>query len=195
MKRTSGAATRTLSIVLGLAAVGLAVALAWQGMSHWKPAVVVVGDGGDASYAYETDGGLAAIDWDSGPEPVREFRDGGVGFMMPDGTPAPRLDPGAPKVVRFGVVLVAYAGAEDAPRGARTKHDALELAQKLAAQAKTDFHAAVRRGDEGSADDLGSMRRGVLEPAPEYVLFSLPQGGVSDPIDTPRGYWIIKRND
>ena len=93
-----------------------------------------------------------------------------------------------PQAVRFGVVLVAYAGAEDAPRGARTKHDALELAQKLASQAKTDFHAAVRRGDEGSSDDVGSMRRGVLEPAPEYVLFSLPQGGVSDPVDTPRGY-------
>jgi hypothetical protein len=195
----SGAAgaTRTLSIVLGLGAVGLAVALAWQGMSRWKPVVVAI-DGGDASYAMlEGDGGgFAVIDWDSGPEqPVREFKDGGIGFMMPDGTQVPPLQPGTPKVVRFGVVLVAYAGAEDAPRGARTKHDALELAQKLGAQAKTDFHAAVRRGDEGSSDDVGSMRRGVLEPAPEYVLFSLPQGGVSDPIDTPRGYWIIKRND
>lgn len=183
-----------LSIVLGIGALGLAGALAWQGMSHWKPIIVAI-DGGDASYATYEDGGYVVIDWDSGPEPVREFRDGGVGFMMPDGTPVPPLQPGAPKAVRFGVVLVAYAGAEDAPRGARTKHDALELAQKLAAQAKTDFHAAVRRGDEGSADDLGSMRRGVLEPAPEYVLFSLPQSGVSDPVDTPRGYWIIKRNE
>jgi hypothetical protein len=198
MKQESGAgsATRTLSIVLGFGAVGLAVALAWQGMSRWKPVVVAI-DGGDAAYtSLEGDGGFAVIDWDSGPEqPVREFRDGGVGFMMPDGTPVPPLPPGTPKIVRFGVVLVAYAGAEDAPRGARTKHDALELAQKLSAQAKTDFHAAVRRGDEGSSDDVGSMRHGVLEPAPEYVLFSLPQGGVSDPIDTPRGYWIIKRND
>ncbi len=191
--KTSGAATRTLSIVLGLGAVGLAIALTWQGVSRWKP--IVAGDGGDASYTFESDGGLVALDWDSGPEPVREIRDGGVGFVMPDGTPAPPLQPGSPRAVRFGVVLVAYTGAEDAPRGVRTKHDALELAQKLAAQAKTDFHAAVRRGDEGSADDVGSMRRGVLEPAPEYVLFSLPAGSVSDPIDTPRGYWIIKRNE
>jgi hypothetical protein len=193
MKKTSGAATRTLSIVLGLGAVGLAVALAWQGMSHWKP-VALASDAGAAALA-TYDGGFAVMDWDSGPEPVREVRDGGVGFVMPDGTPVPPLQPGTPKAVRFGVVLVAYAGAEDAPRSARTKHDALDLAQKLAAQAKTDFHAAVRRGDEGSSDDVGSMRRGVLEPAPEYVLFSLPQGGVSDPIDTPRGYWIIKRNE
>jgi len=90
-------------------------------------------------------------------------------------------------------VLVAYAGAEDAPRGVRSKKDALELAEKLAAQAKTDFHAAVRRGDEGSSDDVGSMTRGFIEPAPEYVLFTLPVGGVSDPIDTPRGFWIVKR--
>jgi hypothetical protein len=194
MKRTSGAATRTLSIVLGLGAVGLAVALTWQGVSRWKPIVVAV-DGGGASYVIESDGALVAIDWDGGPEPVREVRDGGVGFVMPDGTPVPPIQPGSPRAVRFGVVLVAYVGAEDAPRGVRTKHDALELAQKLASQAKTDFHAAVRRGDEGSADDVGSMRRGVLEPAPEYVLFSLAQGAVSDPVDTPRGYWIIKRNE
>lgn len=192
----SGAATRTLSIVLGLAAVGLAVALAWQGVSHWKPAVVAI-DGGDAAIAaLDFDASAFAFDLDGGePPPAREFRDSGVGFVMTDGTPVPPLPPTAPRAVRFGVVLVSYAGAEDAPRGARPKHDALELAQKLAAQAKTDFHAAVRRGDEGSADDVGAMRRGVLEPAPEYVLFSLPQGGVSDPIDTPRGYWIIKRID
>jgi hypothetical protein len=182
-KAASGAATRTLSIVLGLGAVGLAIALAWQGMSHWRP-VAARGDGGDAavSATFDTDGSLA-FDFDGGPEPVREFRDGGVGFAMPDGTPVPPLPPNTPRAVRFGVVLVAYAGAEDAPRSARPKHDALELAQKLSAQAKSDFHAAVRRGDEGSSDDVGSMRRGVLEPAPEYVLFSLPQGGVSDPID------------
>jgi hypothetical protein len=195
MKR-DGAATRTLSIVLGLGAVGLAVALAWQGMSHWKPVANALVDGGEAgaSASFGSDASFA-FDWDGGPEPVREIRDSGVGFVMTDGKPVPPLQPGTPKAVRFGVVLVAYAGAEDAPRGARTKQDALELAQKLAAQAKSDFHAAVRRGDEGSADDVGNMRRGVLEPAPEYVLFSLPQGGVSDPIDTPRGYWIVKRND
>ncbi len=33
----------------------------------------------------------------------------------------------------------------------------------------------------------------MLEPAPEYVLFSLPKDGVSDPVDTPRGFWIVHR--
>jgi len=191
----SGVATRTLSIVLGLAAVGLAVALSWQAVSRWKPAAGDGGVDGAAVATFDFDAAALALDYDGGPEPPRVVRDSGVGFVMPDGTPVPPIPPGAPRNVRFGVVLVAYAGAEDAPRGARSKHDAFDLAQQLAAQAKTDFHAAVRRGDEGSADDVGGMRRGVLEPAPEFVLFSLAPGAVSDPIDTPRGYWIIKRNE
>lgn len=190
MAKTSGA-TRVLSIVLGLGAVGLAVALAWQGMSKWHPPKLEATDGG--KLIFDLDGALT-FDLDAGPEPApREMRDGGVGFVMPDGTPVPLLPQGAPRNVRFGVVLVSYTGAEDAPRGVRTKVEALELAQKLAAQAKSDFHAAVRRGDEGSADDVGGMRRGVLEPAPEYILFSLQPGAVSDPIDTPRGFWVVKR--
>ncbi|MEO8878403.1 MAG: peptidylprolyl isomerase, partial [Polyangiaceae bacterium] len=117
----------------------------------------------------------------------------GPGYKMIDGTPVPPMPEHAPRSVTFGVVLVTYAGAESAPKNARSKADALALAQKLAADAKSDFKGAVQRGDNGSADNLGSMERGVLEPAPEYVLFSLPVGGVSDAIDTPRGFWIVRR--
>jgi hypothetical protein len=194
---SSGLATRTLSIGLGLAAVGLAVALGWQGMSRWhpaKPAVKATVDAG-AAYALELDASLPALDFDldaSEPAP-RTRRDGGPGFTMADGRPPPPLPADAPSAVRFGVVLVTYAGAEDAPPHPRSRQQAVELADKLAAQAKIDFHAAVRRGDDGSADDVGGLRRGVIEPAPEYVLFTLPVGGVSDPVDTPRGFWIVKR--
>ena len=194
----SGATTRALSIVLGLGAVGLAFVLTWQAMSRWRPPKL--GHAGDAGagYSYDLDASLApvALDLDAGELPLdtpRVARDGGPGFTLADGRPPPPLPPDAPRTVRFGVVLVSYAGAEDAPRGARSKKDALELAEKLAAQAKTDFHAAVRRGDDGSMDDVGSMQRGYIEPAPEYELFTLPVGGVSDPVDTPRGFWIIKR--
>lgn len=193
----SATATRTLSVVLGLGAVGLAVALTWQGMSHWRPPKPEGDAGLDAGtgYSFDLDAALAPIDldWDAGENASRVIRDGGPGFVMPDGHPPPALPESAPRTVRFGVVLVSYAGAEDATRGARTKADALALAETLAAQAKTDFHAAVRRGDDGSTDDVGSMRRGFIEPAPEYVLFTLPVGGVSDPVDTPRGFWIVKR--
>jgi len=36
------------------------------------------------------------------------------------------------------------------------------------------------------------MPRGVLEPAPEYVLFTTVPGDVGGPVDTPTGYWIVK---
>jgi parvulin-like peptidyl-prolyl isomerase len=94
------------------------------------------------------------------------------------------------------VVLVTYNGAQGiqgAPAKGRSRAEALTLATRLAEDAKTDFKGAVQRGDSGSADDAGTVPRGVLEPAPEAALFSLPVGGVSGVVDTPRGLWIVKR--
>ncbi|MBM4376682.1 MAG: peptidyl-prolyl cis-trans isomerase [Deltaproteobacteria bacterium] len=99
----------------------------------------------------------------------------------------------APKHVTFGVVLVSYAGAQGAPRDARSKADAEKLAAELAEVARTDFAAALKKGDKGSIDDAGKMYRGILEPAAEYALFSLEPDQVSAPVDTPRGFWILRR--
>ncbi|MGD0675380.1 MAG: hypothetical protein ABSC94_08175 [Polyangiaceae bacterium] len=123
--------------------------------------------------------------------------DAGVGTTLLDGTPVPPLPPTAPRQVRFGVVLVSYSGAqasEPSARAARRTHgEARMLAAKLLNLAREDFRAAVQQGDAGSADDVGWMKLGVLEPAPEYVLFTLPVDGVGGPVDTPRGLWIVKR--
>lgn len=99
------------------------------------------------------------------------------------------------KSVRFGVILLQFAGAQDAPANARTKVAAKALADKLAGEAKTNFHDAVNHGDSGSTDDAGRMHRGVLEPETERVLFGLGTAEVSEPLETPRGYWIVKRLD
>jgi parvulin-like peptidyl-prolyl isomerase len=120
-----------------------------------------------------------------------------AGLSMPDGAEVPELGE-VPPSVRFGAVLVQYAGAEDAkakgPDGElRSKDEASKLADELAKLAREDFAEAVKKGDGGSTADAGVMFRGILEPAPEYVLFSLDKGAVSDPIDTPRGFWIVKR--
>jgi hypothetical protein len=116
---------------------------------------------------------------------------------MLDGTPVPGLPLGVPRQVRFGVVLVSYAGAQpSAAEGRpspRARADARALADKLVASAQQDFHAAVQQGDPGSADDVGHVKLGILEPAPEFVLFTLPVDGVGGPIETPRGFWIVKR--
>jgi hypothetical protein len=116
------------------------------------------------------------------------------GWDLSDAAPS-ALPPGAPKNVRFGVVLFTYRGAEGAAASARPKDEALRLAHLVAEAAVSDFRGAVAKGDPGSMDDAGRMPRGVLEPSVEYVLFTLKSGQVSPPVDTPRGYWILRRID
>jgi hypothetical protein len=123
--------------------------------------------------------------------------DAATGATLPDGSPVPPLPFTVPRQVRFGVVLISYAGAQPGAAGGRpslrSRGEARALSDKLFASAQQDFHAAVQQGDGGSADDLGHVKVGILEPAPEYVLFTLPVDGVGGPVDTPRGYWIVKR--
>jgi len=99
----------------------------------------------------------------------------------------------APKSLTFGVILVQYEGAQGAKQGARSKAEARGLADELAREAQSDFAAAVKRGDPGSTGNAGRMFRGILEPRPEFTLFSLQKGEVSQSVDTPRGFWIVKR--
>jgi len=114
---------------------------------------------------------------------------------LPDGRKIGELPGDAPRNVSFGVVLVTYKGAERAPSNSREKTQALEIAKHLAVDAKANFDDTVKKGDPGSNADAGSVPRGVLEPVLEYVLFTMKKGEVySDPIDTPRGYWIVRRN-
>lgn len=101
----------------------------------------------------------------------------------------------APREVHFGVILVAYQGAEMAPGNAPAKSAALARAQSLLTEAQQNFDEAVKKGDRGSTADAGTMPRGVLEPALEFALFSLKKGEVhGSPLDTPRGFWILRRN-
>ena len=100
---------------------------------------------------------------------------------------------GAPRSVRLGVVLVQFAGAEGAPSSARAKPDALKHALELAEQARTDWKGAVKAGDSGSSDDIGRIPRGVLDHSTELVVFSLEKDGISEPLETPKGYWIVRR--
>jgi PPIC-type PPIASE domain len=99
------------------------------------------------------------------------------------------------KSVRFGVVLIAYVGAQGASEKTRSRDAAQQLAVKLAEEAAKDFHSAVVKGDTGSTDDAGRIDRGVLEAQTETVLFALSAGQTSGPIETPRGFWIVKRTE
>ncbi len=115
---------------------------------------------------------------------------------FPDGGKVPELPNSAPQEVGFGVVQFAYQGSQFAAADARTKDQARQKAESVLDLAKHDFAAAVSKGDRGSTSDAGRIPRGVLEPPIEYVLFMLDKGSVSPAvIDTPRGYWIVRRND
>ena len=153
-----------------------------------------VGDGGDHVAAGGPAGSSGGPSPEEAPVPPEALLTGpDAGTTLLDGTTAPALAGAAPKSVVFGVILLQYKGAQGAPPGSRSRDAALELARQIAADAKTDFKAALARGDKGSQENAGRMPRGMLEPAPEFVLFSLPKDGVSDPVDTPRGFWIVHR--
>jgi hypothetical protein len=180
---------RAFSIALSLAAVVLSAVLAFRDAPSIAATVGAVSAAADAGTVAITDAGArsdAGLPAQTEPAP-----------MPTEALEAPALGKSAPREVRFGVVLVSYEGAEGAPdKGARRKSDALALATRLAEEARrpsADFHAAVQRGDSGSSDDVGTVTRGVLEPEAEAALFALPVGGVSGVVDTPRGFWIVKR--
>ncbi len=186
---------RLIMYVLGLGVVVLVVVIAAKSMANHAPLVA-------------SDGGAPLVSDAAVPSGQITSPDAGLGLGSRPDVPAaddPRNDiqllanaasperQGSARQVHVGVILVQYDGAQGAGPKARSKKDAQALAQKLADEARSDFRAAAQRGDTGSSDDIGHIQRGVLDAPVEAALFALPVGGVSDVIDTPRGFWIAKR--
>jgi hypothetical protein len=110
------------------------------------------------------------------------------------GGAVPPLPESAPKSVKFGVILFTYQGAQGAPLNAPPKDVAFKRAQSILPDAVANFADAAKKGDPGSIADAGRVSREVLEPALEYVLFTLEPGKVfNEPLDTPRGFWLLQR--
>lgn len=194
------------SVVLGAAVVVLVGWLTFEQMSRthvhadWTEAGVA--DGGTVAVATDAGSGTGTAMTGAGAGATTNvaaldsngdggFGLSGLGSLLDSGT----MPSGAPRTVRLGVVLVSYVGAEGAPSSARAKPDALKRAAELAEQAKTDWKAAVKAGDSGSSEDIGRIPRGVLDRSIEPVVFSLEKDSFSEPLDTPRGYWVVKRID
>lgn len=113
---------------------------------------------------------------------------------LPDGGEVPKLPDSAPKTVTLGVVLFQYRGSQGAARSARTKEEARKKAMDALPLAGKDFDEAVKHGDPGSLTNAGALPRNVLEPAIEYTVFTLKPGELyPEPLDTPRGFWIVRR--
>ena len=74
-----------------------------------------------------------------------------------------------------------------------------EKAKALAAEARkpgVDFAELAKKKSDGPSaaegGDLGTFRRGMMVPEFDKVAFSLPVGGVSDPVRTRFGWHVIK---
>ena len=107
-----------------------------------------------------------------------------------------------PESVACQHVLVAYKGAKNAPATVtRSKADAKKRADEVLAKAKAgeDFAALAQTysDDQGSRERLGSAgkfkRDGMVKPFSD-AAFALQVDQISDVVETPFGFHVIKRN-
>lgn len=107
-----------------------------------------------------------------------------------------------PDAVAAQHILVAYKGAKSAPKEVtRSKADAKKRAEEVLGKAKgnADFSSLVAEytDDPGSKERAGSVgkftRDKMVTPFSD-AAFALPVGGVSDVVESPFGFHVIKRN-
>jgi parvulin-like peptidyl-prolyl isomerase len=134
-----------------------------------------------------------------GAAPTGEAANGD--YNPPTAQPAAGPAANAPTEVEASHVLVMYRGSMRAPETVtRTKDEARTRAQDVLRRARAggDFAALAREfSDEPGASDrggsLGRFGRGMMVGPFETAAFALRVGAVSDLVETPFGYHIIKR--
>jgi len=100
-----------------------------------------------------------------------------------------------PEQVRARHILVKTAADAGADAKAAARKKAEELLAKVKAGADFAALAKERSEDAGSAangGDLGLFTRGRMTPAFEEAAFALQGGGLSDVVETPFGFHVIK---
>ncbi|MDD5041435.1 MAG: protein translocase subunit SecD [Candidatus Peribacteraceae bacterium] len=96
-------------------------------------------------------------------------------------------------------ILIAFKGAAAVGESVtRTKEEALTLAKDIKSQLDNgaDFATLAKKySDDGSGKSggsLGTFVRGAMVAPFEQAAFALPQGGLSDPVETQFGYHVIR---
>jgi peptidyl-prolyl cis-trans isomerase SurA len=107
------------------------------------------------------------------------------------------------ELLEVRVLVVSYVGADNARATiTRTKEQALERAQMIARMAKSGDRLAelVRKYSDrqGASEDLGLFRLRPAQPGAfgkevGQAARALMPGAISDPVDTPSGYFVIER--
>jgi parvulin-like peptidyl-prolyl isomerase len=121
----------------------------------------------------------------------------------PAATPeAPAAEAKPPETIAAQHILIAYRGAQNAPKDVkRSKADAKKLADEIVGKARggTDFTELVTQysEDPGSKERMGSLGKfkpeAMVKPFSD-AAFALKVNAVSDAVETPFGYHVIKRN-
>jgi hypothetical protein len=123
------------------------------------------------------------------------------GVAAPDATTsAPTATP-APEAIIAQHVLVTYRGAKRAPKAVtRTKFEARTRASEALAKIRTGtpFEEVVKTYSDDTATidrmgSLGKFRRDAMDPAFASAAFALTVGAVSDVVETPFGFHVIRR--
>lgn len=99
-------------------------------------------------------------------------------------------------------ILISYAGAEHAIKGAtRSEAEARALAEQIAGDAKAegaDWNALAAKytdepGSKETGGDLGKFGRGQMVKAFENAAFALQVGQISAVVQSPFGFHVIQR--
>ena len=107
-----------------------------------------------------------------------------------------------PTVVGAAHILVAYKGALGAARTvSRTKEDARKRAEeareKLVAHQGTFEELVIKYSDDDlsrpAGGKIGNFERNVFPPAFTDAAFGMAVGGISEVVETPRGFHVILR--
>ncbi len=103
--------------------------------------------------------------------------------------------------VKASHILIGYRGSQGS-KAKRSKEEALALAKDVARQAKNgaDFaQLAVKYSEDPSVSrnkgDMGYFTWGRMVDAFQKAAFSMKPGEISDPVETPYGFHVIKVED
>jgi len=108
-------------------------------------------------------------------------------------------DLASPEKITASHILIGYEGA-DRSEATRTKQEARKLAADILAKAKApgaDFAALAKEFSEGPSKtrggDLGEFGRNAMHKNFEQAAWKLAVGQISDLVETPFGFHVIKR--
>lgn len=113
------------------------------------------------------------------------------------------VNQGGPVEIAASHILISYRGAmRAAPYVDRSQEEAKGFAEELRAKALQggDFAEMAKnnsddRGSAATGGSLGRFRREQMVPEFSNAAFALEVGGISDVVESPFGFHVIKRDE